>query len=216
MRPEIVQCGLDHFQEHYAPFQIPEQQVSVILANLFSQKNAVCNKYGEGKGVFKPFDKALPRNEDDAYRPLKQIVDAVAKAASVVLGDFASTRELNYYLRCCTRTEVDSDISGSEHLVHGAFEKRCLCDSPPETQRKKESSVGWHTVSDHPSSGNIEIRNIAAVCEFNLELEGRPEKIDILDNQENVVSANVQIMNEDPRRMFTYGLTVEGYEMTLW
>ncbi|KAF9543025.1 hypothetical protein CPC08DRAFT_716824 [Agrocybe pediades] len=212
-----MQCGLDHFQKHYAPFEIPEQQVSAILLKLLDEHRGVCAKEEEGKGVFQAFNKPLPITEADAYRPLEQIANAIAKAASDVLADFASTRELNYVFRCCSQTRLNSDISGSDHLVHGVFEKSCPCNGQrPEVSRTKAAIVGHIPVSNQANPDSkchiMNTRDVASIFEF--KLKGTQE--DDLDNQENVVSANVQIMNEDPRRMFTYGLTVEGYEMTLW
>ncbi|PPQ79050.1 hypothetical protein CVT25_002359 [Psilocybe cyanescens] len=39
---------------------------------------------------------------------------------------------------------------------------------------------------------------------------------DWLHNNEKMLSANVQIMNDDVRRMFTFGITIEANEMSLW
>ncbi|KAF9544846.1 hypothetical protein CPC08DRAFT_769976 [Agrocybe pediades] len=206
MKSEILECCLDRFQEHYAPCKIPDDQVSAILSKLLDDTD-VCIKSAEGKGVFNAFSKPLESGAARSYRSLESIALAIAKTASEIDG-FASKRTLNYFFRCCSRTQLRSDTAGSNHLVDGLFEKCCTCGHEEAHTLSRHSKV----VQNHVKSDVIQMRNIASVFEFKTG-DNHEKKF---DNGKQVTSATVQIMNEDPRRMFSYAFTIERFEMTLW
>ncbi|KAF4622215.1 hypothetical protein D9613_009193 [Agrocybe pediades] len=187
MGPEISQCKPSHFQSHYAPFNVPKEQVSEIALKLLKDE-AICTWSGGIKGVFRPFDKPLPSLETTAYLPLENITKAIATAASGVQ-EFASTRTQNYVYRHCPSKRIHSDIAGSNNEV----------DAHEPSAKVK---------------GKVCARDIASVLEFRTKEMG--DLSNSADNNVKVVSANVQIMNEDPRRMFSYRFTIEGYEMSMW
>ncbi|KAF9555707.1 hypothetical protein CPC08DRAFT_752921 [Agrocybe pediades] len=208
MGPEISQCKPSHFQSHYAPFNVPKEQVSEITLKLLKDE-AICTWSGGIKGVFRPFDKPLPSLETAAYLPLENITKAIATAASGVQ-EFASTRTQNYVYRHCPSKRNHSDIAASNNEVDAVFEKRCTSTACTTTEA--------HGRSQHEPSakvkGKVCARDIASVLEFRTKEMG--DLSNSADNNVKVVSANVQIMNEDPRRMFSYRFTIEGYEMSMW
>ncbi|KAF9537885.1 hypothetical protein CPC08DRAFT_771215 [Agrocybe pediades] len=213
MKPEISECSLDRFRDHYAPFKIPEDEVSAIISKLLEKKTKkktsyICTQSAEGKRVFTAFNKPPgPKNEDGKYRPLEDIALAIAEAALEV-DEFASKRTLNYFFRCCSRTQLRSDTAGSDHLVDGVFEKCCTCGHEEAHTLSRHSKV----VQNHANSDVIQMRNIASVFEF----KTKETDANKYDNGKKVVSASVQLMNEDPRRMFSYAFTIERSEITLW
>ncbi|KAF4622297.1 hypothetical protein D9613_009201 [Agrocybe pediades] len=204
MAPEILHCDIGQLHKRYAPFEIPDGQVSAILSKVLENTD-ICTRFGKERGVFKAFSKALPDHEVIECDPLDEIIPAIVRAASDVK-EFASTRKLNYIYRSCPRT---LDIAELYSSVDAVYEKRCTwCDGAMP-----------HGISQHPppskgSNSKIITRNIASV--FTFMTKEKSECGNILDNAREVVSATVQIMNEDPRRIFSYGFTIEGFEMTLW
>ncbi|KAJ3561935.1 hypothetical protein NP233_g9890 [Leucocoprinus birnbaumii] len=52
----------------------------------------------------------------------------------------------------------------------------------------------------------------AVVAEF----KKSSARSEVIQNRKQLVSAASQIMHDDPRRMFTYGVTIEDQQMSLW
>ncbi|KAF9539353.1 hypothetical protein CPC08DRAFT_716367 [Agrocybe pediades] len=201
MTPEVSQCAFNRFQTHYAPFQIPEQHMSVIVSKFLERGDMVTES--EDGHIFEAYAKPLPPTESAAYSPLEEIIKAVADAASKVSG-FASTRSQTYVYKPCSHITISSDIPVSDHLVDAVFEKRCMCGL------EQIHEISKHR--DDESKLSISTRNSASVCEFTTRATDSLK----LDNAGKVLSATVHIMDDDPCRMFSYAFTIESYSVRLW
>ncbi|KAJ3561933.1 hypothetical protein NP233_g9889 [Leucocoprinus birnbaumii] len=87
----------------------------------------------------------------------------------------------------------------------------------PYSEVKSENAVGtfkWDGCirpSDVTSSDLIPAE-AAVVAEF----KKSSARSEVIQNRKQLVSAASQIMHDDPRRMFTYGITIEDQQMSLW
>ncbi|KAL4259859.1 hypothetical protein AB1N83_008984 [Pleurotus pulmonarius] len=96
-------------------------------------------------------------------------------------------RERNEFsFRVCPNTVIKSQIAGSDNKVDGCF------------------------TSESPDSTTLDTYHLACILEYKLDSTQE------IENNKQAVSASVQIMNDDVRRMFTYGITIIHHRVTLW
>ncbi|KDQ22354.1 hypothetical protein PLEOSDRAFT_1068715 [Pleurotus ostreatus PC15] len=88
--------------------------------------------------------------------------------------------------RVCPNTVIKSQIAGSDNKVDGCF------------------------TSEDPESKTLDTSRLACILEYKLN------PLQEVENNKQALSASVQIMNDDVRRMFTYGITIIRDRVTLW
>ncbi|KAF4582549.1 hypothetical protein EYR38_002675 [Pleurotus pulmonarius] len=91
-----------------------------------------------------------------------------------------------FSFRVCPNTIIKSQIAGSNNKVDGCF------------------------TSEDSESKTLDTSRLACILEYKLN---RAQEI---ENNKQALSASVQIMNDDVRRMFTYGITIVEDRVTLW
>ncbi|KAF4581315.1 hypothetical protein EYR40_002903 [Pleurotus pulmonarius] len=91
-----------------------------------------------------------------------------------------------FSFRVCPNTVIKSQIAGSDNKVDGCF------------------------TSEDPESKTLDTSRLACILEYKLDSTQENE------NNKQALSASVQIMNDDVRRMFTYGITIVQDRVTLW
>ncbi|KAJ8507113.1 hypothetical protein ONZ45_g10482 [Pleurotus djamor] len=118
---------------------------------------------------------------------------------------------------------VDTEASYFKGLVEIA---KAVGEAPPPRGRERNEFEFCHCptttiTSAIPASNNlidaciirkssesVHVQAISCPFEFNIE---RAQKFEI-----KITSANIQIMNDDPRRTFTYGITIVSDAVTVW
>ncbi|KDQ22368.1 hypothetical protein PLEOSDRAFT_1098298 [Pleurotus ostreatus PC15] len=91
-----------------------------------------------------------------------------------------------FSFRVCPNTVIKSQIAGSDNRVDGCF------------------------TSEDPESKTLDTSRLACILEYKLN------RLQEVENNKQALSASVQIMNDDVRRMFTYGITIIQDRVTLW
>ncbi|KAJ8701489.1 hypothetical protein PTI98_000259 [Pleurotus ostreatus] len=91
-----------------------------------------------------------------------------------------------FSFRVCPNTVIKSQIAGSDNRVDGCF------------------------TSEDPESKTLDTSRLACILEYKLK------PLQKVENNKQALSASVQIMNDDVRRMFTYGITIIQDRVTLW
>ncbi|KDQ22365.1 hypothetical protein PLEOSDRAFT_1051064, partial [Pleurotus ostreatus PC15] len=91
-----------------------------------------------------------------------------------------------FSFRVCPNTVIKSQIAGSDNRVDGCF------------------------TSEDPESKTLDTSRLACILEYKLN------RLQEVENNKQALSASVQIMNDDVRRMFTYGITIIRDRVTLW
>ncbi|KAF9536333.1 hypothetical protein CPC08DRAFT_756545, partial [Agrocybe pediades] len=222
---EGFKCSFDRFQEHYYPFTVPEKHWSNILSKVLERLDLLTEN-DEGKKVFKAFMEAIPGDDDDdddpdyvqqgeartdnLYKPLHDIATAIAEASLQVAG-FWETRELNYVFRPCPQTMIHSSTTGSySNIVDAVFKKRCLCGEGQlhgVSEHLEPLSTPQLNVDGHPVT-SMSTNDVA--CVFMLRTKNTSDGL-----MKEIASATAQVINNDATRMFGYGFTIEGYEVTV-
>ncbi|KAJ8469357.1 hypothetical protein ONZ45_g16918 [Pleurotus djamor] len=96
-------------------------------------------------------------------------------------------RERNEFeFRHCPTTQIGSSIPGSNNLIDA-----CII-------RKSSASLHDQAIS----------------CPLEFKIKKTPKLL--TKNNLQITSASIQIMNDDPRRMFTYGITIIADAVTSW
>ncbi|KAF4623080.1 hypothetical protein D9613_001539 [Agrocybe pediades] len=196
MDNEFNRCDVDIFTNNYLPFIPPQAERTACLERLHA--NGVIEPNGSGRYRFSAFRGNLRPGEvteNSHFAPLEDIAKGVAETK-------LRGRQVNFVYSPCQDTPIRGDIPGSNNRVDACFEKK----SDSAHGRGKRSAKAKASKSELHTSG------LAVAMEF----KTGSSTDDVIDNRVKVVSANVQIMNDDPTRMFSYGISITGKRVTLW
>ncbi|EFI26987.1 other/FunK1 protein kinase [Coprinopsis cinerea okayama7 len=240
MRSEMVACDVEYFVSHYMPKCSPVileavlEHLKVSKALVPRPKNQAKSK---GKGKKKPSTSPATGNDSEAqgateeripgresysyvlsdfkHKPsqLKKIYETNKKEIApgdddeppkvdeksvfsplgdIILAIQSSLRQVEgaepnrYGIRMCPDTHITSDITGCNHRIDA-----CLT---------KNEADGLH------------ITDIAVPFEFKLSRT----KDEVYKNRLQLMSHVNHTMNDDSRRMFAYGITIEDDRMSIW
>ncbi|KAH9474514.1 hypothetical protein JR316_0012975 [Psilocybe cubensis] len=183
MEGEFITCGIDDFMSHYFAFVPDTNNVTrCIQRHLIPSGVAYIDK---SKLVLSEFpdtptiDKAVPgkKNEMEVFAPLVNIANNIGKYVYQHQPGLAGPTPIRnkFKYRNVPYSSISSDILGSNHKVDACF------------------------TSDHDNF--LSTWGTAVSIEQKVKVNNEQR----LDNMEKVLSANVQVMNDDVRRMFTYG-----------
>ncbi|KAL4259871.1 Fungal-type protein kinase domain-containing protein [Pleurotus pulmonarius] len=117
--------------------------------------------------------------------------------------------------------EVDGNLRFHEFLVppcriDGTYRplddiSRAIASVPVEVANAGlDNNVDGCFTSESPDSTTLDTYHLACILEYKLDSTQE------IENNKQAVSASVQIMNDDVRRMFTYGITIVEDRVTLW
>ncbi|PPQ83150.1 hypothetical protein CVT25_005393 [Psilocybe cyanescens] len=187
MEQEFVLCDLDAFMKEYLPF-VPDD---AYVRECVSGKLRSCKLVSGTFTSTLRFTKYSPPlttsvSEIETYADLKEISD--------VIGEYVypgRSRNIFHYQNT-PHSAIDSDIDGSTHNVDACF----TSDPAP--------------LAHSPTKLRLNTTSMAVPMVHKLTVQ------QVYDNNKQIVSANVQIMNDDVRRMFTFGITIECDQVTLW
>ncbi|PPQ78291.1 hypothetical protein CVT25_011750 [Psilocybe cyanescens] len=121
---------------------------------------------------------------------MKTYEDLERIGASIGQYSYPNHNRNQFHYRHTPDNHIYSKISGSSHKVDACFTSDPLI---PGTNKIRMNTTSMAVPMEHKLSVNQRF-----------------------DNNTKVVSANVHIMNEDVRRMFTFGITIECDQMSLW
>ncbi|KAH9474522.1 hypothetical protein JR316_0012983 [Psilocybe cubensis] len=194
MDGEFVTCGIDDFMSHYFAF-VPDTNnvMRCIQRHLIPSGVAYMDK---SKLVLSKFpdtptiDKAVPgkKNEMEVFAPLVNIANNIGKYAYQYQPGLAGPTPIRnkFKYRNVPCSSISFDILGLNHKVGACF-----------TSDQANFLSTWGTA-------------------VSIEQKVKVNNEQRLDNMEKVLSANVQVMNDDVRRMFTFGMTFDADQVVLW
>ncbi|KAH9474513.1 hypothetical protein JR316_0012974 [Psilocybe cubensis] len=194
MDGDFVTCSIDKFMRCYLPFLPLDNDINRCLDEHLIPDNIITrivDKAGQESLLFTEFPDTPvivvgKKNEMQIYSPLADIAKSIGNYSFQVPAGEKPRTRNRFNYRNAYNSTIKSDIEGSNHKNDGCF------TSDPDNILST-----WGTAVP-------------------VEQQVRAKHEDRLDNIEKILSANVQIMNDDVRRMFTYGITFDADEMRLW
>ncbi|KAF9445605.1 hypothetical protein P691DRAFT_734653 [Macrolepiota fuliginosa MF-IS2] len=191
MDTEMLLCNVESFQQSYLPF-IPTAEDIDSCVQLICDNGLLVKKDTDSL-QWRDFPKPPSRLSGTGkvvFSPLKAIVDVISRHKFT--GDRpgrVNVPRVEY--RDCPNANVHSELCNATFNIDGCFELG--------------EGGGLEGQGTRLAASNIAI---SAVLKKN-------EK-DWVDNRQKLVSAASHIMNDDPRRAFVFGFTIEDDKMALW
>ncbi|KAI5993484.1 hypothetical protein EDD15DRAFT_2529981 [Pisolithus albus] len=181
---QIPSVSLDYFESRVLP-PLP-QGVDVTKI----QESAVWSKKLQRWAAFEKDPKNSGKSEDDAFKPLAQVFDAVVREARKTIGDRETTLKYGSRPAKSPISERSNSTRPDAYLL----------------LREKKS------IDDKTDTSNDSWNDIAVSFEFK---KGTGEK-DREDDEKKVVWSLHHIMRSDPCRRSTFGVTIEDTQMRFW
>ncbi|KAJ3532810.1 hypothetical protein NMY22_g7598 [Coprinellus aureogranulatus] len=133
----------------------------------------------------------------------------VESTCGSVRGALATTFEdLGGVMDAVSKAKVNGRIRNA--FQYRACPQAIMSSEKPGLKNKIDGCIISSTLT--PSNGSLDFAPTGIAVIFNY----KQDPVDAVNCNDQVVSANVQIMNDDARRMFTYGVTVVDTVVTLW
>ncbi|KAI5993507.1 hypothetical protein EDD15DRAFT_899625 [Pisolithus albus] len=185
---EIPSVSLDYFESHALP-PLPEGvDVTEIRESLCDA--AIWSKDSQRWAVFKTNPKNSTESEDDAFKPLAQVFNAVVREARKTIGNRETTLMYGSRPAKSPTSERSNSTRPDAYLL----------------LREKKS------IDDKTDTSNDSWNDIAVSFEFK---KGTGEE-DCEEDDEKVISSLHHIMRSDPCRRSTLGVTIEDTQMRFW
>ncbi|PPQ88968.1 hypothetical protein CVT25_005067 [Psilocybe cyanescens] len=187
MEREFVVCELDIFMKEYLPFVPDDACIRECVSGKLRSRKLVSGTFASTLRFTKyESPPTTACSEMATYADLKKISDAIGDY------DYPKRTRNEFHYQNTPHSVIDSDILGSTHKVDACF------TSDPAPPARSNTKFRLNTTA------------MAVPMEHKLTVQQEYE------NNRQIVSANVQIMNDDVRRMFTFGITIECDQVTLW
>ncbi|KAF5363864.1 hypothetical protein D9756_001087 [Leucocoprinus leucothites] len=197
MAPELLRCTIDVFLSHYAPFDPQDDHVESVITTLKKKNHLMSDGRWHPRtysSLFKPRTKSSSTKTSHGRKKNSESEAAVFGKLTQIVDDMAPQGDTNngrtrrfFYTDCGSRT-VEGEIQG------GGF--------------KPDAFV----LQSQYDTGKITLSDAAVVGEFKKSDDPKVTR----DNRLKVISAAGHIMNNDPRRMWTYGISIEKDMMSVW
>ncbi|KAJ3562683.1 hypothetical protein NP233_g9420 [Leucocoprinus birnbaumii] len=187
---EIRRCTIEDFLDYYAPFRVSPDTIAT-ARQLLAKEGHVEEDKESGEYQLTNFGRG-PGNaslESQMFEPLEEIVAALGGVECHDLAGSVRTRRFHY--RNCANTSMESEISGTNFRVDAA-------------------------VSMGATPKGSDERTVISETAVPLEFKRNRSDDSRMENREQLVGAANQIMNDDPRRMWMYGITIEAEKMAVW
>ncbi|KAF5363270.1 hypothetical protein D9756_001096 [Leucocoprinus leucothites] len=199
MAPELLRCPINAFFSHYSPFN-PDNDLVDSAVSALKKKNHLTSTGNWRPGTFasiteppaKATSKKASEKTPDASEHESEAV-VFGKLTKIIKdmvpqGGNNDDRTRRFFYTDCGNKVVEGDISG------GGFK-------PDAFVLRNEYTGGKITLSD-----------AAVVAEFKNSNDPEVTR----DNRLKIISAASHIMNNDPCRMWTYGISIEKDMMSVW
>ncbi|KAF5363407.1 hypothetical protein D9756_001071 [Leucocoprinus leucothites] len=202
---EILECSVETFLDHYAPFKPSPDSIEAICQKLKHEGLLVPTTHlthakdapmqppqSEDSFGWNDLEGCTPSKiigtEQGIFKTIEEIVEAVVEPSSGT-NDHVDGHRPNYQYKDCPNGNMIGEIQGATFRLDA-------CIIPKNSPSAESTTVNtWEA---------------AVIAEFK-----RGEQSEI-DNRKQLVSAASFIMNDDPRRMWMYGITIEDASMSLW
>ncbi|KAH9487284.1 hypothetical protein JR316_0001354 [Psilocybe cubensis] len=226
MNDEFIECSVDVFFKHYLPFEPSEAAVEECVLRLLCKDYAPNGDAGEG---FRPKQAPITPRRCARINPLHKLDDNTGHPVlsevvpTVGYPDTPGLRFTDYMKRPGSHGSVEKTVFAPLKTIADAIGSYSeTCDGRarnnfqylhcPQAVISSDIGNSKSRIDACFSNGGSDFHTkyIAVPIEQNVSAADRDS------NNRRVVSANVQIMNDDVRRMFTYGMTFEGDKATLW
>ncbi|EKM75053.1 hypothetical protein AGABI1DRAFT_132590 [Agaricus bisporus var. burnettii JB137-S8] len=198
MASGILQCPIDAFLVDYSPFLPNDTLVDAAIQALVRQQLLVTDKDRDLLS-WKEFDDDLTAMESKVFKTLGNIGAVFDDKLGQVDG-----RQRHFFYRDCPKNDMKFEIPDSNFRVDACFtgnsdhaqNERVLCTETAVVVDFKKSTTAFEDV-DMPHA------SLTSSC-------GSQQ------NYEKLVSAANHVMNDDPCRMWMYGITIENTKMSVW
>ncbi|KAH9487296.1 hypothetical protein JR316_0001366 [Psilocybe cubensis] len=234
MDNEFVECSVDIFLKHYLPFEPSDEAVETCIAKLlckpFSFVDGVSGANPRSEQVpEKPRRstcvKTLPQPSCIERHPILSVVKfKEQKEPTTCDAETTVLRFTNYMMRPGRQSlgnksvfaqlkSIADAVGGHSETCDGRVRNDFHYLNCPDAVISSNIGGFKNKIDACFSNGgsDLNVKNIAVPIEQQAWVASK-----YFTSDRQVVSANVQIMNDDVRRMFTYGMTFEGDKATLW
>ncbi|KAF5348485.1 hypothetical protein D9756_009669 [Leucocoprinus leucothites] len=186
MTRELWQCPIQDFLAYYAPCCPTKESVDDAVAALQHWMPAG----GSWRGFSnKPPSKMDGLGKKTVFGKPTPIIKALSKTSCFCENE-DRRRDLGFHYMDCGGTPIKGEIDGSSFRVDA-----CLTTSLHNIRPKE-----------------LWVSDMALVAEFKKSSDANK----VYDDRLKVVSAANHIMNDDPRRIWTYAITIEDEKMAVW
>lgn len=200
MDEEFVICDIDVFMNHYLPFVPDDDNVESCL-NMHLTPNGFIDDSDKLVFKLKGGDNDQ-RNEKQVYAPLADIAKYISAYKFPDSGD--STRQRNeFHYRNVPDDTIKAHIKGSDNKIDACFTKDKELPKGKGLDRRLATWAIAVPIEQKLTTERIQWVDVRVSVEFVL-LRAHP----FWQNNQKIVSANLQIMNDDVRRMFTFGVCI--------
>ncbi|KAF4623621.1 hypothetical protein D9613_001484 [Agrocybe pediades] len=202
MSDEFIVCDFNTFCDGYLPFIPDGQLITQCVENMKTPNEkgeCIITELLHEEGATELRLNAFLDPPPNITEPA--LFNALTKFSMVIERLTIPGRSLHFKFYDCPNNVVTSDVEGGGNKIDGCFVKEEVYphlprpDNPAPTEMYKLHNT-----------------HIAVPGEWK---KNRTRKNEV-ENNLQLVSAVVQIMNDDARRLFTLGLTLVGEEMRLW
>ncbi|KXN86767.1 hypothetical protein AN958_09648 [Leucoagaricus sp. SymC.cos] len=195
MDQEMLICSLEDFQRTYLPFIPSDEDIRK------------CAQQLEEFGLFEKKENAYSWNikapDEEGAGPETEAFKFLAKFAAVISRHKFSrnhddrTKQARLVYQDCPNRAVRSELYGADFKNDACLKLTKWTDPKmgvmATTLTKKVAASDIVVAAEYKKSGN-----------------------DAVDNRRKLLSAANHILNEDPRRVFMFGITIEGKNVSLW
>ncbi|KAF7762407.1 hypothetical protein Agabi119p4_9000 [Agaricus bisporus var. burnettii] len=209
MVDEILECNLEDFLAHYAPWEVPAPTVESVydlyvadnerhppLVKKMEQDHEDTAPSGLVFADFEIEPTKCTSSEPSVLKDLKDIVDSLCEQkVESQLREIHRTPALCY--KDCPYDAMSSEIKGTNIRVDA-----CLTERP-------EGRLEHGDYRD-PNPDGVDLADVAVAAEFKKHYKDR------IQNRHQLVADASQILNNDPRRTWMYGFTIENTMMSIW
>ncbi|KAI6140072.1 hypothetical protein EDD17DRAFT_1499862, partial [Pisolithus thermaeus] len=190
---EIPSVSLEYFKSAALPPR--RQQIDITKLKESLQRDAtVWSNTSKRWAEFETDPKKSGKHEDETFKSLSKVFDAVVREASKTAGTPAKLRFASRHLAAPISGRTNSTCPSAYLLLVG----KKGADAPEDKKA--------HTSEGLPDSWD----DIAVSFEFKKGTEG------IADSKDKVIWNLQHIMRSDPCRRATFGVTIENTEMRFW
>ncbi|KAH9487288.1 hypothetical protein JR316_0001358 [Psilocybe cubensis] len=223
MNNEFVECSVEVFLKHYLPFEPSEVAVEECILRLLGKDAAPTNDAIEGCPSLQ--QAAEPLRQSARFKTLHQPLYNKEEPIlwEIILEETTALRFTDY-MECLSNEEaaektlftplksIADAVGGYSETCDGRVRNSFQYLNCQDTIISSDIRGSNNKIDACFSNGGSDLHTKYIVVPIEQKVTGANRD----SNNRQVVSANVQIMNDDVRRMFTYGMTFEGDEATLW
>ncbi|XP_006457561.1 hypothetical protein AGABI2DRAFT_123418 [Agaricus bisporus var. bisporus H97] len=188
----------DAFLVDYSPFLPNDTLIDAAIQTLVRQQLLVTDKDRELLS-WKEFDDDLSAMESKVFKTLGNIGAVFDDKLGQVDG-----RQRHFFYRDCPYNDMKFEIPDSNFRVDACF----TGNGPDHAQNERVLCTETAVVVDFKSTTAFE--------DVDMPHASLMRSCGSLQNCEKLVSAANHVMNDDPCRMWMYGITIENTKMSVW